>query len=250
MKRNISIWGKIDICAMTKSQCIDSIFELTKKQESSSVDLLGIPMAVRSMKNKDYQDMYNDATMTIIDGMPVVKICRSYGLECERCSGPDIMPEIFLRGVLENKTHYFYGGADDEVLTRLKESLDEKYPGINIVGMYSPPFRPLTDEEDKMICDEINKKKPDFIWVGIGAPKQELWIRDHQEKINHGVMLGVGAAFNFFSGRVDKAPSWIERTGYEWLYRLIKEPKRLWKRYILGGCAYLYYNTFYKSKLL
>lgn len=250
MNRNFSIWGKLNICAMTKSQCVDSIFALTSKKESSSVDLLGIPMAVRAMNNLEYQKMYNEATMTIIDGMPVVKMCRSFGINCERCSGPDIMPEIFERSVIENKTHYFYGGTDKKVLDELKKNLSQRYPGINIVGMYSPPFRPLMEDEDKKICDEINLKKPDFIWVGIGAPKQEIWIRNHQRKINQGVMLGVGAAFNFFSGKVEKAPVWIEKIGLEWLFRLIKEPKRLWKRYIIGGFKYLYYRTFYKSNLL
>lgn len=250
MNRNFSIWGKLNICAMTKSECIKSIFELTSTNESSSVNLLGIPMAVRAMNNLEYQTMYNEATMTIIDGMPVVKMCRRLGLECERCSGPDIMPEIFKRSIVENKTHYFYGGKDEKVLNELRNVLLQRYPGIRIVGMFSPPFRPLTYEEDRRICDEINAKRPDFIWVGIGAPKQEIWIRDHKDKIDSGVMIGVGAAFNFFSGAVDKAPLWIENCGFEWLYRLIKEPKRLWKRYIIGGVKYLYYSTFYKNKLL
>lgn len=116
------------------------------------------------------------------------------------------------------------------------------------VGMYSPPFRALTEEEDKKICDEINALKPDFLWVGIGAPKQEMWMWQHQEKINNTVMFGVGAGFNFFAGTLDKAPEWMEKASLEWLFRLSKEPKRLWRRYILGGFKYLYYTAEYKLK--
>lgn len=114
--------------------------------------------------------------------------------------------------------------------------------------MYSPPFRALTEEEDKKICDEINELKPDFLWVGIGAPKQEMWMWKHQEKIHNTVMFGVGAGFNFFAGTLDKAPKWMEKASLEWLFRLSKEPKRLWRRYILGGFKYLYYSAEYKLK--
>ena len=154
-------------------------------------------MAVRSIKNKEYLDMYNEDTMTIIDDMPVIKLCRSYGLECERCSGPDIMPEIFQRGLLGNKTHYFYGGADNGVLVKLKESLNKNIRVLRWSRCIHRFFYPLT-EEDKLVYDEINQKKPEFVWDGIGASKQELWIREHQEKIKQGVMLGVGTAFIFF----------------------------------------------------
>lgn len=154
----------------------------------------------------------------------------------------------FEESVKQGKKHYFYGGKDEEVLKKLKINLEKDYPGIQIVGMYSPPFRALTEEEDKKICDEINELKPDFLWVGIGAPKQEMWMWKHQEKIHNTVMFGVGAGFNFFAGTLDKAPKWMEKASLEWLFRLSKEPKRLWRRYILGGFKYLYYSAEYKLK--
>ena len=147
---------------------------------------------------------------------------------------------MFKESVTQNRTHYFYGGKNDEVLRALRENLERDYPGIRISGMYSPPFRPLTDEEDRAVCEEINSLHPDFLWVGIGAPKQEMWMWKHREKIQNTVMLGVGAGFDFFAGTLDKAPAWMEKASLEWLYRLIKEPKRLWKRYILGGVKFLY----------
>lgn len=158
--------------------------------------------------------MYSKATMAIIDGMPIVKRGRKLGFECDRCAAPDIMGPIFEESVKRNKTHYFYGGKDDEVLVKLRENLEKAYPGIQILGMYSPPFRPLTDEEDAAICREINELKPDFLWVGIGAPKQEMWMWKHQEKIHGTRMLGVGAGFNFFAGTLDKAPGLDGKSRY------------------------------------
>lgn len=250
VKRNFLIWGRLGVCAMTRKECIDKMFQLTCGTFGASVDLLGIPMSVRSMENADFVSMFNNATMTIIDGMPIVKMCRKTGITCERCSGPDIMPNIFERSVIEGKSHYFYGGNSDEVLLRLRQKLEGTYPGIKIAGMFSPPFRTLTEEEDHLVCEEINRLHPDFIWVGIGAPKQELWIQEHRKKIKGGVMVGVGAAFNFFAGTVDKAPQWVEKAGVEWLYRLFKEPKRLWRRYVLGGLKYIYYSLKYKNTVL
>lgn len=250
VKRNFRIWDRLDICAITKRECIDTIYELLDLPICSSVDLLGIPMSVQAMEKKELADMYNNATMTIVDGMPVVKMCRKAGIVCERCSGPDIMPDIFARSVREGKTHYFYGGNNEEVLFKLKKKLELCYPGIMIAGMYAPPFRKLTEKEENELCNEINGLKPDFIWVGIGAPKQELWMQEHQDKLERGVMIGVGAAFNFFSGTVDKAPHWIEDAGMEWLYRMMKEPKRLWKRYIIGGIKYIRYNAIYSNIVL
>ena len=131
---------------------------------------------------------------------------------------------------------------------KLRENLEKDYPGIRIVGSYSPPFRPLTPEEDKEICDQINLVRPDFLWVGIGAPKQELWIDEHREKIHGTIMIGVGAGFNFIAGTLDKAPTWMEKASLEWLYRLVKEPKRLWKRYVFGGFKWIYYRIQAKIK--
>ena len=126
------------------------------------------------------------------------------------------------------------------------------YPNINIVGMYSPPFRELTEEENECIVNEINKCSPDFVWVGLGAPKQDIWMYNNRDKLSNVKMMGVGAAFNFFAGTVKRAPKIYQKLGIEWFYRLIKEPKHLWKRYILGGFkfykAYIPYSIKYKRE--
>lgn len=242
-KRDFEVCGIVGVCAMTKREFIQEVFLMPTAPVSATVDLVGVPAIISAKENPKIADMYNKSTMAAIDGMPIVKIGRRKGIDCERCAAPDIMGEVFSESIKQNKTHYFYGGKDDDVLAKLRTNLEKDYPGIQIVGMYSPPFRPLTDEEDRRVCDEINKLKPDFLWVGIGAPKQEMWMMEHQEKIHDTVMFGVGAGFNFFAGTLDKAPEWMEKASLEWFYRLLKEPKRLWKRYILGGIKWMYYRT-------
>ena len=239
-KRDFEVCGVVGVCATTKQEFVKEVFSMPTTPVSATVDLVGVPAIISAKENPKIAEMYNKSSMAAIDGMPIVKIGRRKGLSCDRCAAPDIMGDVFAEGIKQGKTHYFYGGKDDEVLEKLRSNLEKDYPGIQIVGMYSPPFRPLTDE--------INKLSPDFLWVGIGAPKQEMWMWQHQEKIHNTVMFGVGAGFNFFAGTLDKAPEWMEKASLEWLFRLSKEPKRLWRRYVLGGFKYLYYTAEYKLK--
>lgn len=247
-KRDFSICDTVSVCATTNRECVEQIFKLPVEPVSATIDLIGVPAVISASESAEIKEMYSKATMAIIDGMPIVKKGRKLGFECDRCAAPDIMGPIFEESVKRNKTHYFYGGKDNEVLMKLRENLEKSYPGIQILGMYSPPFRPLNDEEDAAICKEINELKPDFLWVGIGAPKQEMWMWKHQEKIRGTRMLGVGAGFNFFAGTLDKAPAWMEKAGIEWLFRLSKEPKRLWRRYVLGGFKYLKLSVAHPAK--
>lgn len=241
-KRDFTVCGIVGVCATTKEEFVQQVFSMPTEPVSATIDLVGVPAIISAKEDPKIAEMYNKSTMAAIDGMPIVKIGLKKGFNCERCAAPDIMGMMFEESVKQGKTHYFYGGKDDEVLKKLRINLERDYPGIQIAGMYSPPFRPLTEEEDQQICDEINSLHPDFLWVGIGAPKQEMWMWQHQEKIHGTVMLGVGAGYNFFAGTLEKAPKWMEKASLEWLFRLIKEPKRLWRRYILGGFKYLYYS--------
>ena len=245
-KRDFEIWGLVGICATTRDEFVREAFSMPTSPESATIDLVGVPALISSKKDPELSEVYNSATMAAIDGMPIVKMARRRGFDCERCAAPDVMGLMFEESVKQGKTHYFYGGKDEQVLSKLRENLERSYPGINIVGMYSPPFRDLTQEEDAALCDEINSLKPDFLWVGIGAPKQEKWMHAHRGAIHNTVMLGVGAGFNFFAGTLSKAPAWVEKLGLEWLFRLFKEPRRLWKRYIIGGFKYVYYSATYR----
>ena len=140
-----------------------------------------------------------------------------------------LMGEIFKISAKKGYRHYFYG-SKEETLELLYQKLTNNYPGIQIAGMYSPPFRPMTEEEDKAIIERINETKPDFVWVGLGAPKQEKWMAAHQGKID-GLMLGVGAGFDYYAENIKRAPSWMQKHNLEWVYRLVQDPKRLFKRY-------------------
>lgn len=249
-KRDFTVCGIVGVCATTKEEFVKEAFSMPSSPVSGTIDLVGVPAVISAKEDPKVAEMYAACSFAAIDGMPIVKIGRKKGIQCERCAAPDIMGLMFEESVKQGKTHYFYGGKDDEVLKKLRENLEKDYPGIQITGMYSPPFRPLTEEEDNAICAQINALKPDFLWVGIGAPKQEMWMWNHREKIHNTVMLGVGAGFNFFAGTLDKAPEWMEKASLEWLYRLTKEPKRLWRRYVLGGFKWTYYRIETKIKEL
>lgn len=232
----------VEVSGFTKKGLSTLLLELTNKEGTVSVSLVGVPAAINCRKNKDLKELYARSSLNVIDGMPIVKRLVKLGLPNERCSAPDFMPYVFEDSIEEGKTHYFYGGKNQEVLDKMISNVKAKHPGIRIVGSYCPPFRPLTEKEDKQVVDEINRLNPDFIWVGIGAPKQEKWIDAHADKVSRGVMLGVGASFDFFAGTLKKAPKWIEKLSLEWLYRFFKEPKRLFRRYIIGGIQFNHFR--------
>lgn len=241
-ERDYLVFGVVGVCAMTREEFVSEVFSLPTCPVSATVNLVGVPAVISAKEDSNIAEVFNNSSLAAIDGMPIVRISQRRGFKCERCAAPDIMSPVFAESVKHGKTHYFYGGKDDEVLRKLSNNLVQDYPGIQIVGMYSPPFHPPTDEEDQKICDEINELHPDFLWVGIGAPKQEIWMSQHRDKIYNTVMLGVGAGFNYLAGTLDKAPEWMEKASLEWLFRLIKEPKRLWRRYVIGGLKFLYYS--------
>lgn len=180
----------------------------------------------------------NLAGLVTPDGMPLVWLGRLLGFAAERVYGPDLMLLTCRRTAQKGYAHYFYGGMPG-VPEKLAVQLQRKFPRLNVVGTYSPPFRKLTSGEDEAIVEKINAAAPDILWVGLSSPKQDLWMAEHLGKIQAPVMIGVGAAFNFHSGSVKQAPYWMQRSGLEWLFRLSQEPKRLWKRYLLDNPLFL-----------
>lgn len=182
---------------------------------------------------------FNNSYLNTPDGMAVVWILKLRGhKEVGRVYGPDLMNELCRISLQIGYKHFFYGNSAS-VLSDLNKKLEEKYPGIQIAGSIAPPFRELTDQEDEEICKQISASGAEILWVGLGSPKQELWMYHNQGKIDVPVMIGVGAAFDFLSGNKRQAPRWIQRSGLEWFYRFSQEPKRLWKRYLLGYPRFL-----------
>jgi len=149
-----------------------------------------------------------------------------------RVYGPDLMLALCEESKEKGYRHFFYGGAEG-VADELAASLTERYPGLQVAGTYSPPFRPLTEDEDQQVVDLINRSGADIVWVGLGTPKQDFWVADHVGRLEAPVLLAVGAAFDFHSGRKRQAPRWMQRAGLEWLFRLLTEPRRLWYRYLV-----------------
>lgn len=201
---------------------------------------------VTSFEEPEYCAVQNGGIMAIPDGGPLSTVGRKRGHKnMQRTTGPSLMGEIFKISSKRGYRHFFYG-SKQETLDLLEEKLNENYPGIQIVGMYSPPFRPLTDEEDVMVIKMINDAKPDFVWVGLGAPKQEKWMASHQGKID-GLMIGVGAGFDYYAGNIERAPEWMQKSNMEWFYRLIQDPKRLFNRYLHTNTKFIW-NAMIKKK--
>jgi N-acetylglucosaminyldiphosphoundecaprenol N-acetyl-beta-D-mannosaminyltransferase len=173
----------------------------------------------------------NQSGLTTPDGMSIVWILRKMGFsQVERVYGPDLLLEVCEQGLLHHWRHFFYGGAPD-VAKQLTKRLQTNYPGLIVSGTFSPPFRDLTHQEEVEVTKLIQNAKPDIVWVGLSSPKQERWMFDHIHHLNVPVLVGIGAAFDFHSGRKPQAPKWIQKAGLEWIFRLLSEPKRLWRRY-------------------
>lgn len=201
---------------------------------------------VTSYEDASYCAVQNGGLMAIPDGGPLSSVGQKRGYkDMARTTGPSLMGEIFEISAKKGYRHYFYG-SKEETLKLLQEKLTEHYPGIQIAGMYSPPFRLLTEEEDKAVIGRINETEPDFVWVGLGAPKQERWMAVHQGKID-GLMIGVGAGFDYYAENIKRAPEWMQKSNLEWFYRLMQDPKRLSKRYLNTNTKFIW-NAMIRGK--
>ena len=191
---------------------------------------------VTGYEEADYRNIQNTAALALPDGKPLSLYSKKHGFpEAERVTGPDLMGELFARD--NGLRHYFYGGKE-ETIQVLSEKLPGEYPSLRIAGMVSPPFRPLTEEEDERELQKMNDAKADIIWIGLGAPKQERYMYEHRGKVN-GVMIGVGAGFDYYAGTIKRAPMWMQKLSLEWLYRLMQDPKRLFRRYFATNFKFL-----------
>ncbi len=175
--------------------------------------------------------IFNRSSMTTPDGMSMVWLLRARGQrDVRRVYGPDLMLAVCEVSTASGWRHYIYGG-DTGVAQALAARLSDRFPGLTVVGTTSPPFRPLTQAEEEETIARINNLRPDIVWVGLSSAAQERWMADHRDRLSAPVLVGVGAAFDFLSGRKPQAPRWIQRSGLEWLFRLATEPRRLWRRY-------------------
>lgn len=218
---------------------LNFIKENIKELSGDYICVSNVHTTVMSHDDPEYCIIQNRGILAIPDGGPLSTVGRKRGFEkMSRVTGPDLMGEIFKISTENGYRHFFYGSTDD-TLFKLRRNLMKKYPGLQIVGMHSPPFRYLTDGEAEIAVKMINDTNPDFVWIGLGAPKQELWMASHQWKVK-GLMIGVGAGFDYFAENIKRAPLWMQKSNLEWLYRLMQDPKRLLKRYLVTNTKYLW----------
>jgi N-acetylglucosaminyldiphosphoundecaprenol N-acetyl-beta-D-mannosaminyltransferase len=196
---------------------------------------------MQSHRRQDVRDAYNSASLCVPDGMPLTWFGRARGqTRIGRVYGPDLMLRILELSAQHGYTQFFCGGADG-VADDLESRMIERFPGLRVVGTYSPPYRPLGAEERKEFITFINDLEPDIVWIGLGAPKQDLFMKEYHDLLKAKVMIGVGAAFDFHTGRVRQAPRWMMRSGLEWLFRLFMEPRRLAPRYFRNNPAFIWH---------
>ena len=229
---------KTNINVTNMSDTIKYIGEHLDDLRGKYICVSNVHTTVMSYENEEYRKIQNGAAMALPDGAPLSSYSRRKGYkQAQRVTGPDLMLELFAISKEKGYRHYFYG-ATEETLQSMKEVLERDYPGIEIAGMYAPPFRALTPQEDAQIVAKINESRPDFIWIGLGAPKQEEWMYQHMGQLQ-GVLIGVGAGFDYLAGYIKRAPRWMRRMSLEWLYRLLQDPKRLWRRYFTSNVKFI-----------
>jgi N-acetylglucosaminyldiphosphoundecaprenol N-acetyl-beta-D-mannosaminyltransferase len=211
---------------------------IADRSASRYVAVTGMHGVSESVSDPAFRAALDAASLVVCDGMPLVWLGRLHGHDMRRrVYGPELM-EAFCRTTRSRYRHYFYGGAGG-VPEHLAQVMQEKH-GIQVAGCYSPPFRPLTGEEDCEIVKMIESSRPDVLWIGLSTPKQERWMYEHRGKLTVPAVLGVGAAFDLNTGRLNQAPRWMRENGLEWMFRLWTEPRRLWRRYLVNGPLFVW----------
>jgi len=237
-----------NICVTDMNKTVEYLTGNLEQLRGKYICVSNVHTTIIAFRDKDYQAVQNAAAMALPDGKPLSIVSKGRGFpEAGRVPGPDLMPKIFELSKEKEYRHFFYG-SKPETLKKLEENLRRKYPYLQIVGMYAPPFRRLTEEEDQQVIQLINASKPDFIWVALGAPKQEIWMNAHMDRLS-GIMIGVGAAFDFHAGTVKRAPKWMQEICMEWLHRILQDPVRLMPRYIGTNFSFLW-NVHKENKQL
>ena len=226
-------------------QAVETVLHAPDRGERLALHFADVHSVVEANRDPSLRDALN-ADLVEPDGMPLVWTARRHGARAQRVAGPDFMPALVERGVPLGRSHFFVGGAPG-VAQELARRIAKAYPGLRVAGVLSPPFRELTEEEEDSVVAAVNAAKPDYVWVGLGAPKQDLWVATNRPRLNAAAVLAVGAAFDFHAGRKRRAPRWMQRTGTEWIFRIVTEPRRLASRYAVANARFLWLTL--KSEL-
>lgn|SRR5208337_2623801 len=213
----------------------------TRDGRCRQVVVTGFHGLMEAHKSSEIRSILNGAELWVPDGIAPVWLARMRGhRNVVRAPGAEIMLEFLKRANEKGYSSYFYGDTE-RTLAAVCDTVARNYPGHRITGAYSPPFRPLTPSEEVAIVERINAAQPDILWVALGMPKQDVWIHDRLKNLDVPVAIGVGAAFAFVAGTVPRCPEWMGRSGFEWVYRFLKEPRKLWRRDLLDGPRFLFH---------
>lgn len=239
--REITIFG-VRYCAASRQELLGELTAPLAADQCRTAAFAPVTSLSQAARDADYRGVLNSMTICAMDGMPVVRRARKLDptlTDIERCSGPDMMRLVLDATRNTGARHYFYG-TTRENLDLLCQALERDWPGVCVAGTHAPPFRPLTEEEEQEDIRRIREAKPDYLWVALGAPRQDYWVMRHADELKGIRVLAVGAAMNFLTGQVRRAPEWMRRAGLEWAYRIWREPKQFW-RYAKNG-AYYYWR--------
>jgi len=231
MDNRVNVLG-VGISVLNLPTATQAVAEAVRARRKGYICVTGVHGVMEAQADAAFRQILNRAFLCTPDGMPMVWAGKWSGhREMSRVYGPDLMLEICAWSERNPCRHFFYGGAPG-VADALAEKLKAKFPGLEIAGTFVPPFRPLNESEQKQFAQMVGAARPDILWVGLSTPKQEKFMAEFLPKLEVTLMIGVGAAFDFHSGRVKQAPRWMQRSGLEWFYRLCQEPRRLTKRYL------------------
>ena len=232
----------VGVSAINLEMAKQAFAEAIENKKKGYVCVTGVHGIMESQEHVAIRSIHNAAFLCTPDGMPMVWLGRLRGFShMDRVYGPDLMLDIFSISAARGWKHFFYGGANG-VARELKRKLKQRFPGVDIVGTYEPPFRPLDEREEAELISAVDETRPDIIWVGLSTPKQERFMAQYLPKLNTTLMVGVGAAFDFHAGRVRQAPRLIQRSGLDWFFRLCAEPRRLWRRYFKNNPRFVFFT--------
>lgn len=237
-RRRVNVLG-VGVDAVDERRAIDAIETAVRKGDGGYVCVTGVHGVMEAQRDPAFRHILNRSLLTTPDGMPTVWVGRATGFhDIERVYGPDLMLAVCRELVVVGRSHFFLGGANG-VAQELGRCLSARFPGLRVAGTYTPPFRPLSTDEEEALVRLVRQSGADIIWVGLSTPKQERLMARVAERVAPGVMIGVGAAFDFHTGRVRQAPRWIQRSGLEWLFRMLQEPRRLLPRYARNNLPFI-----------
>lgn len=230
----------VAINTISWQDALDLTLKWAKERVGRYICICNVHSVVTARQDQRFYNVLKEADLCTPDGAPVAWAIGQYsGNQQSRINGPDLFWSFCQRAAAEKVSIYLYGGRE-EVLHDLIRRIGIEFPGLIIAGYYSPPFRVLTDEEDLKLVERINGSGAGVVWVSLGCPKQEIWMAEHRSKIK-ALMIGVGAAFDYHSGHIKRAPLWMQTSGLEWFFRLCAEPRRLWRRYLITNSLYVWY---------